>query len=91
MSALDDWRPKEWTIEEEIRVLLKALRKRDTSTAACRQYATEVVRAIVRGWQPGDPLTVRQAQRVGAEFDRRLLRTGRKIPRLESPPYKHRP
>lgn len=91
MSALEDWRPKEWAVEDEIRILLKALRRKDTSTKACRKYAKGLVQSVVKGWELGDELTPKQAQKVGAEFDRQLLRTGRKIPRLELPPFKHRP
>ncbi len=90
MSVLDQFQPHNWSIEDEIRILLKALRRKDVSTAACQQYATEVVRSVVRGWNPGEELSIRQRQKVGAEFDRRLLKTGRKVPRLENPPFKHR-
>lgn len=88
MSALDDRRPTHWFIEDEIRILLRAKRKKDYSRAACKEFAREFVQALLPSWQPGQEMTVHQAQSVGAQFDRALLRTGRKVPRLEQPPYK---
>lgn len=83
-------RPKDWFVEDEIRIMLKEQRKKDKSTAACKAWAREFVQSIVDGWKPGQPLTLKQAQTIGAEFDRQLLRLRRKVPRLERPPYKHR-
>lgn len=90
MSALDDWRPQAWSVEDEIKILLRAQRKPDRSTAACKEFAARFVASVIKRWTPGQALTAKQAQKVGAQFDRALLKTGRKVPRLEQPPYKHR-
>jgi hypothetical protein len=86
-----------WSVEDEIRILLKHRRKKDTSKEACQRFATELIQSVFKWWsidmqsEPGMGLTIKQWQKVGRELDRLLLQTGRYVPRLESPPYKHRP
>jgi len=58
---------------DEIQLILKFTEHRvDLSATACRRWARDFVSGIVPGWRPGQALTLEQAQRVGALYERKL-------------------
>lgn len=69
-ASLGGWTDFTPQIEDEIRAILARTGASDTSTAACKAWARELVTSLAPTWEPGRPLTVAAAQRVGEAFER---------------------
>lgn len=85
-----EYRPRGWSIEKEVRALLKERGRADVTTQACKCWAKEFIQALVPGWYPGALLTVAQSQLVGRAFTKLLGRPEIKPPRQESQRKKKR-
>lgn len=66
--SLQDWQPRDWSIEAEVRSILTAQNRTTLDTVACRRWAREFIQALIPGWQCGAVLTPEQARLVGKAF-----------------------
>lgn len=56
------------SVEEEIRVILRAAGAQDVSKEACKMWARQFMREWVKDWTPGKLLAPEQCWKVGQAF-----------------------
>lgn len=79
-GALHELQDTPFHAEALVRKILTRMRRPDRSTAACKAFVRELIRAFLPTWMPGDELPWEIAWRVGEAFETMVAAPHPKLP-----------